>query len=97
MCVTSSLCRFQAPSLAPNVKISITGMNLRLGSIINQGDSMQASGFIYKQIPEEGQVVKVGEAIDLWVTPTDSLLNILLEEYNLNEEESGEGEGIDIL
>jgi beta-lactam-binding protein with PASTA domain len=93
--------RFTLPSFVgmpfDEVKISITGMSLRLGSIINQGDSAQASGFIYKQIPEEGQVVKVGEAIDLWVTPTDSLLNILLEEYNLEEEESGEGKGIDII
>lgn len=83
------------------VKISLTGMNLRLGSIINQGDSLEAPGFIYKQIPEEGEVVKVGEAIDLWITPTDSLLNILLEEYKLNEVESGESDGkadgIDIL
>jgi beta-lactam-binding protein with PASTA domain len=70
------------------VKISIAGMNLRLGSIINKGDSVNAPGFIYKQIPEEGQVVRVGEAIDLWVTPTDSLLNLFLQQNDL--EENGE-------
>ena len=91
---------FKIPSFVgmpfDEVKISITGMSLRLGSVINEGDSAEAPGFIYKQIPEEGQVVKVGEAIDLWVTPTDSLLNILLEEMNMEEVDQSTGESIDI-
>ncbi len=59
------------------VKLLIAGMNLRLGSIINEGDSIDAQGFVFRQIPQEGEVVKVGEAIDLWVTPSDSLINII--------------------
>ena len=92
---------FKLPSFVgmpfDEVKISITGMNLRLGSVINEGDSTNAPGFVFQQIPEGGQVVKVGEAIDLWVTPTDSLLNLKLEMLEMEEsddggmEESGDG------
>jgi beta-lactam-binding protein with PASTA domain len=71
------------------VKISIAGMNLRLGSVINEGDSAEAPGFVFQQIPEEGQVVKVGEAIDLWITPTDSLLNLKLLEIENQDLEEG--------
>lgn len=60
------------------VVFTLSGYNLRVGSIVNQGDSSEAPGFIYRHIPEEGEVVKVGEVIDLWVTPSDSLLRILL-------------------
>lgn len=60
------------------VLISLKGMDLRLGSIVNEDGMENNEGFVYKQIPPEGSLVKVGEPIDLWVVPTDSLLNIKL-------------------
>lgn len=68
--------RFEIPSFLgkplDEVKVSVLGMNLRIGVILNQGDSSEAPGIIYKQIPEEGEVVKIGDVVDLWVTPNDS-------------------------
>lgn len=52
----------------------ISGIGLRLGSIINSGDSMMAPGFITRQIPESGERIRIGESIDIWVDMIDSLV-----------------------
>jgi len=84
--------RFELPSFLgmpiDEVIISIKGMDLRVGSVINEGGSDQDEGFVYKQIPIEGKIVKVGEAIDLWIVPSDSLLQIKLETDTINVENS---------
>ncbi len=64
--------------------ISLKGMDLRLGSIVNEDGMENEAGFVYKQIPPEGSLVKVGEPIDLWVVPTDSLLNLMLRSDSLS-------------
>jgi len=84
--------RFELPSFLglpiDEVVISIKGMDLRVGSVINEGGSDLEEGFVYKQIPIEGKIVKVGEAVDLWIVPSDSLLQIKLEADTLNIENS---------
>jgi beta-lactam-binding protein with PASTA domain len=48
----------------------IKGIQLQVGEIRNAGDSLQASGYIYKQIPEPESNIRLGQSVDLWVVPT---------------------------
>ena len=65
-----------------DVTALIAGISLRLGSIINSGDSMMAPGFITRQIPESGEKIRIGESIDIWVDMIDSLV---VEDNIINE------------
>ena len=71
---------FQLPNFVglpvDEAMLSIVGMDLRVGRMINEGDTPDIVGFIYDQSPDEGSLVRVGDAIDLWIVPTDSLLQI---------------------
>ena len=58
--------------------LSVVGMDLRVGRMINEGDTPDITGFVFDQAPDEGDLVRVGDAIDLWIVPTDSLLQIKL-------------------
>ena len=58
--------------------LSIVGMDLRVGRMMNEGDTPDVTGFVFNQVPEAGDLVRVGDAIDLWIVPTDSLLQIKL-------------------
>ncbi len=75
--------KFALPSFVgmpiDEVSVSITGMDLRLGSIINDAGANDELGFVFKQLPEPGEIVKVGQPVDLWIVPTDSLLQLKLE------------------
>ena len=49
------------------------------GIIYNDTGANDELGFVYKQIPEPDEIIKVGQLVDLWIVPTDSLLQQKLE------------------
>ncbi len=73
-----------------DARIYIPGVGLVVGTIINSGDSIQAAGIVVKQIPGAGSGVRIGQAVDLWVIPFDSVINIninqILEQDSTNAE-----------
>jgi len=58
-----------------DAQIYIPGVGLEVGSIINSGDSIQAAGIIVRHIPGAGSGVRIGQTVDLWVVPIDSIIN----------------------
>jgi len=60
------------------VLVSISGMDLRQGTILNDTGANDELGFVYRQLPEEGSEIKVGQSVDFWIVPSDSLLQIKL-------------------
>ncbi len=75
--------RFPLPSFigmpVDEVLVLLAGMDLQSGSIYNDAGANDELGFVYKQIPEPGEIIKVGQLVDLWIVPTDSLLQQKLE------------------
>ena len=73
-----------------DARIYIPGVGLEVGTIINSGDSMLATGIVVRQIPAAGSGVRIGQAVDLWVIPIDSVINIninqILEQDSTNAE-----------
>jgi beta-lactam-binding protein with PASTA domain len=73
-----------------DAQIHIPGTGLEIGTIINSGDSVQAAGIIVRQVPEAGSIVRIGQTVDLWVVPIDSVTNIninhILEQDSSNVE-----------
>lgn len=62
--------------------VSVAGMDLRKGTIYNAYGPSDALGFVYKQSPTTGSEVKVGQSVDFWIVPTDSLLQVKLQEQD---------------
>jgi len=71
-----------------DARIYIPGVGLEVGTIINSGDSILAAGIVVGQIPGAGSGVRIGQAVDLWVVPIDSVINInqILEQDSTNAE-----------
>lgn len=73
-----------------DARIYIPGVGLEVGTIINSGDSILAAGIVVRQIPGAGSGVRIGQAVDLWVVPVDSVINIninqILEQDSTNAE-----------
>ena len=85
---------FSLPSLIgmpiDEALVSLAGMDLRQGEISNDVGGNDELGFVYKQMPEEDTEVKVGQSVDFWIVPTDSLLQIKLHEADSIERISRE-------
>lgn len=47
----------------------IKGRELKVGNVHNAGDSLEASGYIYKQSPAPDTRIRIGRSVDLWVIP----------------------------
>jgi len=56
-----------------DAKVMINGSGLKLGLVTGQTDSTDANWIISRQVPEAGATVSVGQFVDLWVKPYDSL------------------------
>lgn len=73
-----------------DARIYIPGVGLEVGTIINSGDSILAAGIVVRHIPGAGSGVRIGQAVDLWVIPIDSVINIninqILEQDSTNAE-----------
>lgn len=50
---------------------TLSGMGLQMGTIIYQPASGAEEGSVYKQKPEPGHKIRVGEMIDIWISGTD--------------------------
>ena len=50
-------------------KYYIKGIDLKVGKIKRVHDSLNTSGYIYKQSPSPESNISIGESIDLWVVP----------------------------
>jgi beta-lactam-binding protein with PASTA domain len=66
--------QFDAPMILDmpldEAKIAIIGAGLKVGQIMEVGaEQGQAAGVVVRQNPESGNKVRVGDVIDLWVTP----------------------------
>ncbi len=66
--------QFDAPSVIDlaldEAKFAIVGAGLKVGQIMEKdAEEGQASGVVVKQNPESGNKVRIGDVIDLWVTP----------------------------
>ena len=52
----------------------LRGTGLRIGIVINSGDSTTLPiSVVTRQEPPEGGNVRIGQRIDLWITPSDSI------------------------
>jgi len=47
----------------------IKGIQLKVGKVFNAGDSINASGYIYKQYPKPESEIRIGQSVTLWVIP----------------------------
>lgn len=54
-------------------KTGIAGQNLRVGTIINENEASEENGIVMRQFPEAGEKVRIGQTVDLWITPRDSV------------------------
>ncbi|PWJ54512.1 beta-lactam-binding protein with PASTA domain [Dyadobacter jejuensis] len=66
--------QFNAPSVLDmpldEAKIVIVGAGLKVGQLMElQPEDGQGGGIVVKQNPEGGYKVRIGDVIDLWVTP----------------------------
>ena len=50
-----------------DAKIPILGGNLTIGKIILVGDTLRMNTVILKQKPEAGDIIRVGDVVDLWI------------------------------
>lgn len=66
---------FDVPSLVgqtyEEAGFSLSGMGLQLGTVIYQPRPGVEEGAVYKQKPEPGHKIRVGEMIDIWVSGPD--------------------------
>jgi len=71
---------FDAPKLLgykmEDARFIILGSNLEIGLITLAGDTTGQKSIVYKQEPEPGKQVKIGDAIDLWIAPESDTLSI---------------------
>lgn len=56
-----------------DAKVMIKGSGLQLGLVTGQTDSIDENWIISRQVPQAGQTVNIGQFVDLWVQPADSL------------------------
>jgi beta-lactam-binding protein with PASTA domain len=66
--------QFDAPSVIgmplDEAKIAIIGAGLKVGQqMIVPAEEGQAAGSVVRQNPDAGNNVRIGDVIDLWVTP----------------------------
>jgi beta-lactam-binding protein with PASTA domain len=66
--------QFEAPSVLDmpldEAKIAIIGAGLKVGQqMVVPAEEGQASGIVVRQNPDAGNSVRIGDVIDLWVTP----------------------------
>lgn len=66
--------QFEAPSVIgmplDEAKIAIVGAGLKVGQVMEvPAEEGQAPGSIVRQNPDSGNKVRIGDVIDLWVTP----------------------------
>jgi eukaryotic-like serine/threonine-protein kinase len=66
--------QFEAPSVIgmplDEAKIAIVGAGLKVGQVMEvAAEEGQAPGSIVRQNPDAGNKVRIGDVIDLWVTP----------------------------
>jgi len=66
--------------------VSLAGMDLRQGTIVNDYGANDELGIVYKQLPEIGTDVKIGQSVDFWIVPTDSLFQIKMHEADSLEQ-----------
>jgi len=50
-----------------DAKVNILGSNLNLGSVKLVGDTTGVEAVIIKQVPVPGQVIMVGDVVDVWI------------------------------
>jgi eukaryotic-like serine/threonine-protein kinase len=55
------------------VKFVLLGQNLNLGKVILLRDTTGAEAVVVKQKPAEGQNIRVGDAVDLWIGKPEDL------------------------
>ncbi|MBL6446790.1 PASTA domain-containing protein [Fulvivirga sp. 29W222] len=64
---------FAAPRLTGNeiddARFIILGSNLEIGLVTLEGDTTGLKSIVTKQKPEAGAQVRIGDAIDLWISP----------------------------
>jgi eukaryotic-like serine/threonine-protein kinase len=77
--------QFDAPMVIDmpldEAKIAIIGAGLRVGQqMVVQAEEGRAAGVVVRQNPESGNKVRVGDVIDLWVTPQNAEPNSANEE-----------------
>ena len=66
---------FDVPSLAgqsyDEAGFTLSGLELKVGSVIYEGGSGKPDGTVLRQRPEPGQKIRVGDQVDLWVAGPD--------------------------
>jgi len=71
---------FDAPKLVgyqmEDARFIILGSNLEIGLITLAGDTTGQKSIVYKQEPEAGEQVKIGDSIDIWIAPESDTLSI---------------------
>lgn len=64
---------FPAPRLTGNemedARFIILGSNLEIGLVTLEGDTTGRKSIVTKQEPEAGTQVRIGDAVDLWISP----------------------------
>ncbi|MEQ8576915.1 MAG: PASTA domain-containing protein, partial [Fulvivirga sp.] len=64
---------FDAPDLVntdlENARFIILGSSLEIGLITVEGDTSNSKIIVTRQHPAPGQQVRIGDAIDLWISP----------------------------
>ncbi|HEX9649203.1 MAG TPA: PASTA domain-containing protein [Cyclobacteriaceae bacterium] len=63
-----------------DAKIYLNGSGLKLGIVTGQKDSTDTNWIVSKQIPLPNDMVSIGQFVDIWVAPLDSLNNEPLDE-----------------
>ncbi len=53
------------------VSFTLSGMGLQMGTVIYQPRPGVEDGTVYKQKPEPGRKIRVGEMIDIWISGAD--------------------------
>jgi len=56
-----------------DAKFTILGSNLTVGNITLVGDT--TNGVVIKQMPDEGENIKVGDAVDIWIGQPETTLD----------------------
>jgi len=71
---------FDAPRLLgyemEDARFIILGSNLEIGLITLEGDTTGRKSIVFKQEPQPGSRVRIGDAIDLWIAPESDTLDI---------------------
>ena len=69
-----------------DAKIYLNGSGLKLGIVTGQKDSIDTNWIVSRQIPLPNDMVSIGQFVDIWVAPLDSLDNEPLDEQLENDE-----------